>query len=180
MKIGWNSRNLTTAEQRLASDVFGTSLPQWELIMISDGLGIGDAPWTDNPMVLYAINIGPIGYPDCTSFKSMGGFGAVRDVFIHEMTHVWQYYHGYSVKSSSVAARVWEKVSGDDAYDYTLGKSWASYNVEEQASIVEHWFSGGERSTDDRFVYVDKIIRKGVPAWFNPRNLLPLADLRTL
>lgn len=181
MKLFGDARNLTSAEQHLAFRVFGDSLPSWKLIFVSENLGLGDAPWTDDPMMFYMINIGPIAYPDCTSGKRIPGYGIVRDVFIHEMTHVWQYYHNYNVKTSSIAARVWEKLSDDDAYGYMLGKPWNSYNVEEQASIVEHWFQKGMSTTDAAFVYIDKIIRPGVDnGMFNFRNFLPPADLRGL
>ncbi len=181
MRLAHNTRNLSSAEQQLAFRVFDTSLPPWRLIYITDGLGLGDAPWTDDPFMFYFINVGPVGYPDCTSVRPLGDFGRICDVFIHEMTHVWQYYHDYWVKSSSIAARGWEKVSGDDAYRYSLGKSWMRYNVEEQASIVEDWFSGGMSTSDDRYVYIEKVIRPGVDAsGLDPRNIFPPDKLQSL
>jgi len=177
MRISRNTRNLSSPERTLALSVFGTSLPSWKRIFISDGLGLGDAPWTDNPMDLfYIMAVGPECYPDCTSRKKYKGFGRTDSIFIHEMVHVWQYNLGVFVKLDAIAARIWEKVSEDDAYEYTIGKPWNSYNVEEQASIVERWYDGGMKSTDDEFHYVEKVVRGGggINAFLNLEQLKKL------
>jgi hypothetical protein len=164
MRIGRKSRNLTEPERRLALSVFNKTLPPWKRIFISDGLGLADAPWTDDPMYMFVINMGPQGYPDATAAHALitegGNFGRIRDVFIHEMTHVWQYWHGDFVKSSAVWARFVEKITGDDAYKYTPGKAWDAYNAEEQASIVEDWFKQGMSTTDNLFPYIKDTIWK--------------------
>jgi hypothetical protein len=57
-------------------------------------------------------------------------------VFIHEMTHVWQYQHGMWVKT--------RRVSGSWNYNYdfaTFGtKDFKSYEIEEEAQIVEDFY----------------------------------------
>ena len=156
MKIGWNARELSNPERHLVLSVFGATLPPWKRLFLDDGLGLGDRPWTDDPMGLYKIAIGPVCYPDCTSRTVWGGFGRIDCVFIHEMTHVWQYFHGYNVKLSSI----WGQTLGD-GYDAVPGKPWDDYNVEQQASLVEDWYTGGMTSSDDRFPYIEKVLRKG-------------------
>jgi hypothetical protein len=95
MRIGFNGRVLSSAEQTLVLSVFGPTLPAWKGILLDDGLGLHDAPWTDNPTGnVYTIAIGPVCYPNCTSTKVWTGWGRIDTVFIHEMTHVWQYFHG--------------------------------------------------------------------------------------
>jgi hypothetical protein len=65
--------------------------PAWNRIIIDDGLGLGDRPWTDCPNGgIYAMAVGPVCYPDCTSKKTWDKFGRIDVLFIHEMTHVWQ------------------------------------------------------------------------------------------
>ncbi len=39
-------------------------------------------------------------------------------------------------------------------------QDWGSYNVEQQASIVEDWFKNGSREDDPRFRYIRDNIRK--------------------
>lgn len=61
------------------------------------------------------------------------------------------------------------------AYSYTVGKSWEQYNVEQQASIVAHWFTpenicfenepcgGGMKTTDSRYRFIrDNILKNKV------------------
>jgi hypothetical protein len=62
------------------------------------------------------------------------GFGTCLNVLIHELTHVWQYYHGYAV----IRGSVWANTLGK-GYDYTVENSdaWDDFNVEQQAQMVE-------------------------------------------
>lgn len=106
MRIGTSSRSLSSSEQTLATRVFGRTLPSWNTILIDDGLGLGDRPYTiDGPPGLVMIHIGPIGYPDCTS-KAMWMGRRIDAQFIHEMTHVWQYAKGYNVKLAQYGHRL--------------------------------------------------------------------------
>ena len=100
---------------------------------------------------------------------------------IHELTHVWQFYHGYWV----VLRSFWANVPGK-GYHYTLEESdaWDDFNVEQQASIVEHWFTRGMQINDDRFPFIAKIIKPGITGgfWATIRDKLliemPLKELR--
>jgi hypothetical protein len=87
-------------------------------------------------MGIYSISIGPTSYPDCTSGAVWTGSGRIDAVFVHEMMHVWQYFHGYNVKLSSM----WGQTLGD-GYEVVLGQSWDDYNVEQEATIVEKWYN---------------------------------------
>jgi len=66
-------------------------------------------------------------------------------------------------------------INGGDvasAYSYTVDKPWGQYNVEQLASIVEHWFMPanlwfkngpcgvGMKTTDSRSLYIRDNIRK--------------------
>jgi hypothetical protein len=172
MRIGTSARNLSSDEQKLVNSVFGSTLPPWSNIFIDDGLGIYDAPYTlDGPAGTCMIHIGPVGYPDCTSKAMLGTFGTIDAVFIHEMTHVWQYAKGDNVKTESL----WAQTAGA-GYSYVLGKAWDDYNVEQQASIVENWYAAGMSVTGPEFPYIDKVVRKGG----GPNISKPLAALKAL
>ena len=165
MKIGLKSRNLSSAEETLALNVFGPTLPVWKTILISDGLGIGDLPYTldDGPggSGLITINMGPVAYPTCISKAAMPIVGQpINQVFIHEMVHVWQYGIGTFVKASSVWAQAAEMLGGSKAYGYTLGDAWDDYNVEQQGDIVSDWFGKGMSTSDAAFPYIAKVVRR--------------------
>jgi hypothetical protein len=48
-----------------------------------------------------------------------------------------------------------------NAYAYRLGDPWNSYNVEQQASIVEDWYTGGHPTSGRAYAYVTDNVRKG-------------------
>ncbi len=66
---------------------------------------------------------------------------------VHEMTHVWQYQHGgTSYLSISLATQIAAMIgsgSRNGAYDYTVDpqRSFFSFTPEQQAMIVENYFS---------------------------------------
>src|SRR5262249_1869119 len=110
----------------------------------------------------YFLNFGEAVHWDLSEEKSLkpavdGYSGRARDVFVHEMTHVWQYHRGDSVKLRSLYA--YEIGAGQD---FTRGKPWKEYNVEQQAHVVETW--NNERKdrgeNDELFPYIHYIIRQ--------------------
>jgi hypothetical protein len=187
MRLARKTRNISATEIYWAAQVFDDSLPSWGNILITDALGPipgMDRPFTveELPGRLYTVNVGPEYYPDLNRSNNFG-FSPCRDLLIHELTHVWQYYHGCWVVPRSVWANKFGK-----GYEYTLEDSdaWDDFNVEQQASIVENWFNNGTMShTDERYPFIEKIIRPGIRggAWANmlERTLfqLPLSELRS-
>jgi hypothetical protein len=173
-----NIRDLLQVEITEADKVFDDSLPAYSRIKITDALGT--VPGNDDPFTsevargaLYFVNVGPDLYPDLTRGLKFGEYGIDKNILIHELAHVWQYYHGYRV----VAGAAWQRVkewAGAAAvgYAYTPGHPWDSYNVEQQARLVEDWYDaakGDTKESDLRFIYIKKIIRPGLnrPSVFN-------------
>lgn len=72
---------------------------------------------------------------------------SMAQIFIHEMTHVWQYQHtGTSYISVSLADQLIGWISTGDrgaAYEYTIvqGRTFFEYGPEQQASIVERYYA---------------------------------------
>ena len=90
-----------------------------------------------------------------------------RKTFIHELTHVWQGHHStfswsYMVNSmlSQGRALIVHR-DRDRAYDFEAGCRWDSYNVEQQASMVEKWFEEGMRPEHELYTYIAENIRAG-------------------
>ncbi len=186
MRLARNTRKLSPIEIYWAAQVFNDTLPSWGNILVTDALGPVpgvDRPFTEEllPKRLYTVNVGPDYYPDLNRDNDFG-FRSCRNLLIHELTHVWQYSHGYWVVSRSL----WADRFGQ-GYNYTIEESdaWDDFNVEQQARIVEDWFKGGMMSpTDIRKVFVDKIILAEITGGFwadiMDKTLIqmPLRDLR--
>ncbi len=161
-------RSLSTAEKNLAKSVFQNTI-NYDLVKVTDTLGAGGRPWTTNTPPMYMINVGS-NYPSLTANDER------KLLLIHELTHVWQGQHLVPFMLNSGAHQTLSAINngGDvaSAYSYTGGKSWGQYNVEQQASIVEHWFmpanlcfqngpcGGGMKTTDSRYRYIRDNIRK--------------------
>ncbi|AIO35999.1 hypothetical protein DM39_4031 [Burkholderia cenocepacia] len=64
---------------------------------------------------------------------------ADRAWFMHEMTHVWQYQRGYSVRRRGLTVTI----RGDRAYQYTIapGSVFRDYNMEQQGNLVADYFA---------------------------------------
>ena len=179
-----SSRLLSRGEISWARLVFRETLP-YSRIYISDVIGLNNRPYTvptpsagqlavstvatslfgplatpfitATPPAFYLINFGNSGYFNAGSFENL-------PTFIHELTHVWQSYHQTFPNAYIFNSLLHQAVSsGGGAYSYNLGQPWNNYNVEQQASIVEHWFSSGMSSSNPRFTYIQRNIRAGRP-----------------
>jgi len=66
-----------------------------------------------------------------------------RAVFVHEMTHVWQYANGMDLIGQSVVEFTKYRGQYEKAYPYELveGRDLVEYGMEQQASIVEDYYS---------------------------------------
>ena len=172
-------RRLTDGEVALARSVFGTAI-DYERVTIRRRKFFPLQPRHVTMAPRGHLHFHPLAEAYSDDFSTLSPLR--QGLFIHEMTHVWQYYHGYWV----VLRSAWANSKLGAGYGYTLQASdaWDDFNVEQQASLVEHWFSGGMSTTDDRFVFIEKIIRAGISGGFWASMLdtmvmkLPLSDLR--
>jgi hypothetical protein len=151
-------RPLKPLETVLARRVFRASLP-YDKVFIASSTGFGGDPWTQYTFGQYTLHLGPIAYGDATSSAEWGG-ARICDIFIHELTHVWQGAHsrvhaGYQAQALGSMAWSLATTGGiSGAYDYAPGNAWSSYNVEQQASIVEDWFSTGASPASPLYPYI--------------------------
>jgi hypothetical protein len=165
------SRPLRKSEIEFARQVFQDRLPYKKVHLASyylpgnDGVPVTLASVSSIIPVAalrnYTIYFGP------EVFKEGADRPAVASTFIHELTHVWQGYHGtlgweYMV-TSMIAQGHAILTQGDRnrAYDYKPGKAWGDYNVEQQALLVQDWYRNGMREDDERYTYIANHIRAG-------------------
>lgn len=144
------ARDLNTQERTEAKIVFGDSMDY-------DDVQVAEAP---------LLSIG--GYartPFTTVYFPPGTFKRPADVYmpflIHELTHVWQSQHGFSV-----AEKLFWALHGSSAYDYggvaglrtakRDGKHFTDFNTEQQADILKDYYkrvkAGQDTSDYDSFV----------------------------
>jgi len=196
----FKARRLTTAEKDLARTVYASTIP-FDRVYLTN-LELGSAV----TLAGMDLSTGRFDY----TINWTDGFGGImtdaerRATLIHELCHVWQgengiwptFYMGQSLWSqlSSGVEDIWKKrkwrgwgTHRSTAYKFprsAIGNPWTSFNVEQQASLVESWFmpererirpagpgrvfisdfgdgvSGGDRSPwDARFPYIRDVIR---------------------
>ena len=162
-------RSLSTREKNLAKSVFRNTI-NYDMVKITNTLGAGERPWTTNTPPMYMINVGK-------DYSSLTANDDRKRLLIHELAHVWQGQHLVPFMLNSFAHQTLSAINngGDTApaYSYRVGKPWKKYNVEQQASIVAHWFTpanicfkngpcgGGMKTSDSRYRYIRDNIRKG-------------------
>jgi hypothetical protein len=175
MKMPHEYRPLDWREISLVNQVFYATVGDVSQIILNDGSGDRDAPFTIRSSLgipgfslpgKYMIFVGDAFKQNLSSKHRVPGEKySYAELLVHEVTHVWQYEHGYNVVVNSLTHRAFE---GDAMYNYDESNflAWNDYNVEQQAMIVEHWYHNGmkhyDQSTGDgdiRYVYVDQNIR---------------------
>ncbi|AMO94543.1 zinc protease domain protein [Collimonas fungivorans] len=143
-KVEEKVRPLTPGEIDLAKKVFGTSV-DYSKVKVHNGaymVGAGSNAMTPNGEMYF-----PKDYykPDFSTLDD-----TFRIWFIHEMTHVWQYQLGYSVKWGGIKIQIkggYKYAPGQDtprAYVYDPAKdgdkSMTDFNMEQQGDLVSHYF----------------------------------------
>ncbi|MET0625546.1 MAG: hypothetical protein ABW250_21605 [Pyrinomonadaceae bacterium] len=165
------SRLLKQSEVEFARQVFEDRLPYGKVHIASYYL-----PGNRNvPVTLASVSsLIPVStmrhytiYFGAEVFRNGADHPRVRAAFVHELTHVWQGYHsglGWEYMVQSVIAQGHAiLIKGDRrrAYEYYPGAPWRTYNVEQQALLVQDWYSRGMRRDDVRYPYVANHIRAG-------------------
>jgi len=147
--------------------IFNNTLPPRDKIIITNLLGIGKRqfvwPAGENGTIL--MNMGKKGYDNPLSNVLNKPSHKPGQVFIHEMTHVWQIHHAEDLKFAlnSMKNQI-ENEFVRDVYDYKCGKKWREYNYEQQGQIVEKCFKNreGSQASECEQTLVVENVRKGV------------------
>ena len=132
-------RNLTVAEISLAREIFQHAI-DYERVLVHRGKYFFTQPKNSGMTPNGEIYVnGSIYRKDYAAAQI-----ELQSFFIHEMTHVWQYQNRIlHVKLFSILGQI--RFLGNYArmYEYTLetGKSLIDYGIEQQAAIVEDYFT---------------------------------------
>ena len=126
---GWIARALTPGERAAAAGVFGPAIDHARVRVHNRKAYFfqpADTAITPN---------GEIYFPPGAYLADFSIDLASSAWLIHELTHVWQYQHG-----------VWVRLQGILHREYGYGdltgadRAFASFHIEQQASIVEDYF----------------------------------------
>ena len=168
---GSRTRELTDEEYRWANDeVYSGTLPPKDRIVLTDTIGAQNRAFTfprfDGKITL---NMGPDVFDDPRNSRvnEQDGDGwTIRrgEVFIHELAHAWQIAHTPIdlVFIADALATTACQVTGHNPYHYgPAGPAYSSFNIEQQAQIVNEWFSGKKTGSvkDENSPYYQYIIR---------------------
>ena len=181
ISVPTKARFMNHAEYAIVSRVMGDTLPYRIRIIITDGAGVDNRPFTI-PTSLVGPILGSAAAPFMAPIFALGGYlssivnlgylmnvgtaypdmsSANNDLLVHETTHVWQGKNSVFAQSYVYNSCLNQCLLGSSAYNFVAGKSWSSYNVEQQASIVEKWFHDGENESGDLWGYIRDDVRKG-------------------
>jgi hypothetical protein len=162
-------RALNQAEERAAKQVFGSSLPPRETILLTNIPHIQEAWREPRPYVWknlvtgqYVVNLGGI-YAHPMSTEAEPDEWTNRSILMHELTHVWQIYHAESFFGWAC------DVLTRRSYDLEIGTDWARLTKEGQGMVVQTWeyscnCPGCESTLCDRLrPYIERNIRRGDP-----------------
>ncbi len=172
-------RFMNDAEYQIVTRVCGDTLPFRLRILITNGAGLDDRPFTiPTSLISTLLGTAATGFAGAlagylTSFINVGYVISVgsafhdmsssnTDLLVHETMHVWQGKNSVLALSYVFSSCISQCLRGGGAYSYTAGSPWSSYNVEQQASIVEHWFLAGEPTSGDLWPYVRDYVREGI------------------
>jgi outer membrane protein OmpA-like peptidoglycan-associated protein len=160
--FGDHGRFLTSHEEDLIRNVFKTTaLPPLSRVRIRDGESPTGTAITIPLHDLFNIMVGK-------SLFALDVADADPSTLVHEMTHVWQYFHGTLSRSHALSAHSHRWAAGKLGYRGTnylyeydiLTDSWNDMGFEGQAQLVEEWFydGKGDEDKDKRFCFVKKVL----------------------
>ena len=190
-----NIRNMADGEKHLAMTVFRHTI-HYDRVVISDGLGYDNRPVTlptslpVSPVLNVPRDAGDYVIHAGDGYYGMSKLPNDRATLIHELTHVWQGEHQYGNAAFYAFIGLVTQAGSGDPYAYDpehLNPDWESYGMEQQAHIVEDWFTNNKQEYDPetglgdkRFYYIKANIRgeKVTYNWLSPRvTPLPGATL---
>jgi len=170
-------RFMSGTEYEIVSRVYADTLPFRIRILVTNAAGAEGRAFTIPTSLLNTIGLtataffagAALGY--VSSFINLAYLmnvgddydklaGSEKGLLVHETCHVWQGKNS-TFAQTYVFDSVINQCLRSNAYSYAAGKPWSEYNVEQQASIVEDWFVGGEQESSTLFPYIRDHVRKG-------------------
>jgi hypothetical protein len=168
--IHYRERKLNGAENSVAYKIFREFPGRFTGKAISSGLGRGRRCYTscrpttpdEQGLLIYVMFMGPQAYSHgCTAAVTDAWGNPMDAILAHELTHIWQFTHG-RVPPDTIVKEPQAWFDGS-VYKYKAGADWNTYNLEQQAQIVQDWYLQGcvEKNTDPLWRYIRDNMRGG-------------------
>lgn len=130
-------RRLTSGEKVMARTMFSDSL-NYDDIYIYQGKFL---PGIQGDRVAMAPN-GHIYFPkDIYVIDFSLGTAEDQRLFIHEMTHIWQYQLDYNVIGHGLFEQIKNLINSSYSYELNPSNNLSHYNLEQQGAIISDYFS---------------------------------------
>lgn len=131
------NRPLTPGEMALLRPIFRDGIDYAQVRVIDNSFPL-------QPANVYMTPRGHVYAPgDLWRSDFSAGSASARMVFVHEMTHVWQFANGMDLIGQGFVEFSRYRGQYEKAYPYELarGRDLVDYGMEQQASIVEDYFA---------------------------------------
>ncbi len=151
------SRGLTSEEKTIAEMVFGESIPYDKVRLTNLFHPQGRAFTIPNPAGQYLINLG---HKFTDPLAPEEAYPERGQLLIHELTHAWQIHHEHFVPGLICEAIVLQVRNEFEDEIYNPGgggNPWGDYNLEQQGTLIDHWYMGGCREDHPYYRYVLEI-----------------------
>jgi hypothetical protein len=137
--IGGKARPMRPEEWKWATQVFGGTLPHPDDIWVTNLKNLGDKPFTSKDGTRYLIHMGAKAYEDPTADTDTapgGGTTAPGQLFVHELTHVWDGTHsGPLWENEALFAQI------DPPNDLPASsRKWTELGIEYKAIAIAEWY----------------------------------------
>lgn len=157
--LGESVRRLTDTEYRWAQELFAGTLPSRDKIVVTDTIGGNGQPFVFPRLDgTISMNLGPQMYWNPLQSE------ASEASFAHELAHVWQIEHcpfGITWLADALSTQICQEL-GTDSYDPgTPGPPFHSFNLEQQAEMVERWHAGKREANSPWYAYIEGNFRMG-------------------
>ncbi|MCA9873360.1 MAG: hypothetical protein KC441_06885 [Anaerolineales bacterium] len=142
-------RSLSPEESQFAWPVFRDTLPTPERIILTNLAGEGNRAFTvPNPSGEFIINLGH-NFDNPLQNKAL---------LVHELTHVWQIHYATFTPGlicEAISNQVQFILGDKGIYEPgTEEHQWSTFNLEQQATIVERWYVDKMRDDHPFFRYI--------------------------
>ncbi|CAN5923776.1 hypothetical protein BH11MYX3_BH11MYX3_00370 [soil metagenome] len=135
-EVAQPNRALTTGEIALLRPIFRDGIDYVRVRVINNSFPL-------QPANVYMTPRGHVYAPDgLWSDDFSAASRGVRAVFVHEMTHVWQFANGMDLIGQGVVEFTHYRGQYEKAYPYELARDrdLVEYGMEQQASIIEDYY----------------------------------------